>query len=76
VSEGDPLLYRCVFFLVHQYYIFAVQDWSHALAVATHPRIAQHARLAGWGRVAIAQPSLLGVASSIKSMHEFRTSSA
>ena len=49
------------------------QDWSQALAVATHTRIAQHARQAGWGRVAIAQPSLLSVASSIKSLHESRT---
>jgi uroporphyrinogen-III synthase len=48
------------------------QDWSHALAVATHPRIAQHARLAGWGTVAIAQPLINAVASSIKSIHEFR----
>jgi uroporphyrinogen-III synthase len=49
------------------------QDWSQALAVATHPRIAQQARLAGWGFVAIAQPSIFAVASSIKSLHEFRT---
>ena len=49
------------------------QDWSQAMAVATHPRIAQQARLAGWGFVAIAQPSIFAVASSIKSLHEFRT---
>jgi len=49
------------------------QDWSRALAVATHPRIAHQARQAGWGFVAIVQPTISAVASSIKSLHEFRT---
>jgi len=75
-SDGSVWLFSNSEAIGHLTAALPAQDWSQALAVATHPRIAQHARLAGWGRVAIAQPSLLGVASSIKSMHEFRTSSA
>jgi len=75
-SDGSVWLFSNSEAIGHLTAALPEQDWSQALAVATHPRIAQHARLAGWGRVAIAQPSLLGVASSIKSMHEFRTSSA
>lgn len=51
------------------------QDWRGAKAVATHPRIANNAKQAGWGSVAIAQPALQAVASSIKSCHEFPKSS-
>ena len=47
------------------------QDWQGAKAVATHPRIATNAKQAGWGSVAITQPALQAVASSIKSCHEF-----
>lgn len=47
------------------------QDWRRAKAVATHPRIARNAKQAGWGSVAITQPALQAVASSIKSCHEF-----
>ena len=47
------------------------QDWWAAKAVATHPRIASNAKQAGWGSVAIAQPALQAVASSIKSCYEF-----
>ena len=48
------------------------QDWSQALAVATHPRIAHTARQAGWGHVTVTQPAMVAVASSIKSLYEFR----
>ena len=51
------------------------QDWREAKAVATHPRIASKAKQAGWGSVAIAQPVLQAVASSIKSCYEFSKSS-
>jgi uroporphyrinogen-III synthase len=47
------------------------QDWQGAKAVATHPRIGTNAKQAGWGSVAITQPALQAVASSIKSCHEF-----
>ena len=75
-SDGSVWLFSNSEAIGHLTDALPAQDWSQALAVATHPRIAQHARQAGWVRVAIAQPSLGGVASSIKSLHEFRTPSA
>ena len=75
-SDGSVWLFSNSEAIGHLSDALPAQDWSQALAVATHPRIAQHARQAGWVRVAIAQPSLGGVASSIKSLHEFRTPSA
>lgn len=33
-------------------------DWSHARAVATHPRIAQRVRQAGWGHTVESRPAL------------------
>ena len=42
--------------------------WAHARAVATHPRIAQAARNAGFGVVCESRPGLDAVLSSIKSM--------
>jgi len=44
------------------------QDWSHARALATHPRIAQAARNAGFGVVWTSRPALLDVVASIKSV--------
>ena len=44
------------------------QDWSQARAVATHPRIADAARAAGWGVVAESRPALEDVLASIESM--------
>ena len=75
-SDGSVWLFSNSEAIGHLTDALPAQDWSQALAVATHPRIAQHARQAGWVRVAIAQPSLGGVASSIKYLHEFRTPSA
>lgn len=45
-------------------------DWSGAHALATHPRIAQTARDAGFGQVHGSRPALTDVVSSIKSLHE------
>lgn len=42
-------------------------DWSRALAVATHPRIAQSASAAGFGRVATALAQLDALVASIES---------
>jgi uroporphyrinogen-III synthase len=42
-------------------------DWSHARAIATHPRIAQAAREAGFGVVYESRPLLAEVAASIES---------
>ncbi len=43
------------------------QDWSVARALCTHPRIAQAARGAGFGTVAIARPGLEDVAAFLQS---------
>jgi uroporphyrinogen-III synthase len=43
------------------------QDWSQARALATHPRIAQAARLAGFGVVCESRPSLDAVAAALES---------
>lgn len=44
------------------------RDWSRARAVATHPRIAQAVRAAGWGVVAESRPALADIVASIESM--------
>jgi uroporphyrinogen-III synthase len=43
-------------------------NWSHARAIATHPRIAQAARDAGFGVVYESRPLLAEVAASIESL--------
>ncbi len=43
-------------------------DWSQARAVATHPRIAEAVRAAGWGVVAESRPTLDDIVASIESM--------
>ncbi|WP_414719144.1 uroporphyrinogen-III synthase [Variovorax sp.] len=43
-------------------------DWSAASAVCTHPRIAQAARAAGFGRVAVSNPPIEALAASIESL--------
>ncbi len=43
-------------------------DWSSAKAIATHPRIAQAARRAGFGVVCESRPLLSDVVTSIESM--------
>ena len=43
-------------------------NWSHARAIATHPRIAQAARDAGFGVVYESRPLLVDVAASIESL--------
>ncbi len=46
------------------------QDWSMARAVATHARIADRARGAGFGVVCESRPALDDVVASIESLHE------
>lgn len=43
-------------------------DWSRARALATHPRIAEAARAAGWGVVAESRPSLGDIADALRSI--------
>jgi len=47
---------------------FPGQTWANAKAVATHTRIAQAARLAGFGKVALAKPGLAALCASIESL--------
>jgi uroporphyrinogen-III synthase len=47
---------------------FPAQDWRHARAVATHPRIAETVRRTGFGVVCESRPTLDAVVSSIKSI--------
>ncbi len=42
--------------------------WSHSIAVATHPRIAEAARAAGFARVHASRPTLDAVAACIQSI--------
>ncbi len=44
-------------------------DWARALALATHPRIAERAQRAGFGRVLASRPTLDAVVACIQSMH-------
>ena len=44
------------------------QDWQHARAVATHPRIAANARKLGFGVVCESRPLLASVVASVESM--------
>ena len=43
-------------------------DWSRAVAIATHPRIAATVRNAGWGVVAESRPALVDIVVSLRSM--------
>jgi uroporphyrinogen-III synthase len=67
-QDGSVWLFSNSEALAHLKAALPDQDWSQAKAVATHPRIAHNAREAGWGLVAIAQPDISAVASSIKSL--------
>lgn len=45
-------------------------DWQAHTALATHPRIAQQAREAGFGNVIQTLPTVQSIAASIKSLHD------
>jgi uroporphyrinogen-III synthase len=47
--------------------LLPAQDWAQARALATHPRIAQAARLAGFGVVCESRPALDAVAAALES---------
>lgn len=44
------------------------QSWSQTRAIATHPRIAQAAKAAGFGRVVESRPGMEAIVASIESM--------
>ncbi|MES2508680.1 MAG: uroporphyrinogen-III synthase [Pseudomonadota bacterium] len=43
-------------------------DWSRAVAIATHPRIAETARAAGWGVVVESRPALADIVGTLRSI--------
>ena len=53
--------------IAHLQGILPGQDWAQGRAVATHPRIAQAARKAGFGVVCESRPSLDAVATALES---------
>ena len=55
--------------VAHLMQLLPAQNWSNARCVATHPRIAQAARDAGFGVVCMSRPGLDDVAITLKSLH-------
>ncbi|MES2281438.1 MAG: uroporphyrinogen-III synthase [Pseudomonadota bacterium] len=43
-------------------------DWSSAIAIATHPRIAETVRAAGWGVVVESRPALADIVTTLRSI--------
>ena len=54
--------------IAHLEALLPQQDWRNARAVATHPRIAQAARRAGFGVVCESRPSVEAVAAALESI--------
>lgn len=54
--------------IAHLRAILPAQDWADAYALATHPRIAQAARQAGFGRVELTQPRLPDLLASLHAL--------
>ncbi|MES2911694.1 MAG: uroporphyrinogen-III synthase [Pseudomonadota bacterium] len=48
-------------------------DWSRALAIATHPRIAETVRAAGWGVVVESRPALADILAALRSIESGHT---
>ena len=66
-SEGCVWLFSSSQAIEHLKGLLPGQDWSQARAVATHPRIAQAARRAGFGVVCESRPALDAVAAALVS---------
>ena len=69
-GDGTVWLFSSSEAIAHLRAALPEQDWGAARAVATHPRIAQAARAAGFGAVRASRPTLDGVVASIESGHE------
>jgi uroporphyrinogen-III synthase len=67
-SDGSLWLFSSSQAIAYLTTAFAGQVWSGARALATHPRIAEAARAAGFGEVRTVSPSLSAVKASIESM--------
>jgi uroporphyrinogen-III synthase len=65
--NGSVWLFSSSQAIAHLRALLPEQDWKAARAVATHPRIAQAARMAGFGVVCESRPSLDAVAAALES---------
>jgi uroporphyrinogen-III synthase len=68
VQDGSWWLFSSSEAAVHLQQACPALDVSRAQALATHPRIAERLRLAGWGRVHLVPAPLKSQAESIKSL--------
>lgn len=66
-AEGGVWLFSSSQAIAHLQALLPRQDWAQARAVATHPRIAQAARRAGFGVVCESRPSLDAVVAALES---------
>ncbi len=68
IGPDDLWLFTSAQAIGHLRACLPTQDWSHARAMATHPRIATAAGAAGFGVVWESRPALGDIAASIKSL--------
>lgn len=70
LAASDPVwVFSSSQAVTHLMQLLPAQNWSNARCVATHPRIAQAARDAGFGVVCASRPGLDDVAITLKSLH-------
>ena len=69
-ADGSAWLFSSSQALAHLQALLPGQDWRAAKALATHSRIAQSARAAGFGSVALLDPELRSLLASIESSNE------
>ena len=67
-GDGSVWLFSSSEAVAHLHRALPTADWRAARAVATHERIAQTAREAGFGRVGLASPRLADLVASIESL--------
>jgi uroporphyrinogen-III synthase len=67
-AQGCVWLFSSSQAIAHLRVLLPRADWSQSRAVATHPRIAQAARSAGFGVVCESRPSLDAVAAALESI--------
>lgn len=67
-ADGSAWLFSSSEAIGHLRALLPAQDWAQARAVATHPRIAQAARDAGFGVVCESRPALAAVVAALESI--------
>ncbi|RYF43007.1 MAG: uroporphyrinogen-III synthase [Comamonadaceae bacterium] len=67
-TDGSVWLFSSSQAVSHLLALLPDQGWSQARAVATHPRIAQAARAAGFGVVCESRPAVAAVAAALESI--------